>query len=174
MKKLLFPVVALLIVVSCSPKNENALGRNPANEELVKNFMKAYSKGDTISLDKFFADNFRAHGPGLSDSTDKAGFIMETKKYWRDEWQSTEFDRIAILSSTFKDGRVPGDWVFDWGFVTITYKNGAPPTKFPWHGVYKIENGKITEGTSYYDRYEIMNQLGLLPVLLSDSSALKK
>ncbi|HEY3429060.1 MAG TPA: hypothetical protein VGK39_00200, partial [Cyclobacteriaceae bacterium] len=87
----------------------------------------------------------------------------------REEWQSTEFDRITMLSMTLKDGKVPGDWVLDWGIVTITYKDDTPPTKFQWHGVYKIENGKIAEGISYFDRYDIMRQIGFRFVLPEDS-----
>lgn len=153
-------MVALLIMVSCVQQNENALIRTPANEELIQNFMNAYTSGDTVSLDKFFADDFKAHGPGLSDSTDKAGFIAQSKKYWREEWKTNEYDRITMHSMSLKDGKVPGDWVLDWGFVTITYKDKVPPIKFQWHGVYKIENGKITESISYYDRYDVMSQVG--------------
>jgi ketosteroid isomerase-like protein len=159
MKRLLAPAMLIAIaigIVSCTP-NENTVQRNPGNEALVQKYFDAVLKGDITTMESLLADNYKEYGPAVKDSINRVTSLAEwTKTY--EGFSSIEYDRYAILSSTVPEGRVKGDWVFDWGRVTANYKNGDQVT-FDGHWVFKIENGKIVQQNNFYNVADILGQL---------------
>ncbi|HEU5292390.1 MAG TPA: nuclear transport factor 2 family protein, partial [Cyclobacteriaceae bacterium] len=122
--------------------------------------LDAIVTGDTSAIDGLLADNFMDYGPGINDSLDRAATIAWYKNNWRNSWKSVNFDRYTMLSVSLKDGKVPGDWVLDWGIVTVKHKDGTPDLKFQWHGVFRMENGKIAQANAFFDQSDILKQIG--------------
>lgn len=170
MKKLLAPAILIAIVIgiaSCT-SNENMVQRNPANEAIVQKYFDAVLKGDLAGMEALLADNYVEYGPAVKDSMDRATSIAEWKKSW-EGFSSIEYDRYAMLSSNVPEGRVKGDWVFDWGRITANYKNGKQVT-FDGHWVFKIENGKIAQQNNFYNVADILGQMNYTFTPPSDST----
>ena len=170
MKRLLAPAILIAIaigIVSCTP-NENTVQRNPDNEAIVQKYFDAVLKGDITTLESLLADNYKEYGPAVSDSMNRETSLNEWKKSW-EQFSTITYDRYAILSSTVPEGRVKGDWVFDWGRVTANYKNGDQ-VKFDGHWVFKIANGKIVQQNNFYNVADILGQLKYTFTPPSDST----
>jgi hypothetical protein len=164
MKKLAFAALAACIVLSCmAPPAET--DRNLENEALQTKYVDAIVNGRVDELGTFLADNYKGYGPAVADSTDKAGEIAGWKAQWDSTYSSISYDRYAILSSTVgAEGRIPGDWVMDWGIVTLNYKSGGAPVKFWFHSVNRYKDGKLDLSRSFYDVNDILKQRGFTQV----------
>lgn len=161
-------LIAIAIsIVSCST-NENTVQRSPDNEALVQKYFDNVLKGDLTAMEGLLADNYKEYGPAVKDSMDRATSIAEWKKSF-EEFSSVEYDRYAILSTTVPEGRVAGDWVFDWGRVTVNYKNGKQ-VKFDGHWVFKVKDGKIIQQNNFYNVADILGQLNYTFTPPSDST----
>ncbi|MEK6783133.1 MAG: hypothetical protein AABY93_15640 [Bacteroidota bacterium] len=122
MKKLVIPtvLVALIGLAACTKPVPVVDTVGDQNKLVVQNYIAALVKGDTSSLDSFLADSFKSYGPAVKDSVTKQEDIAQTKKNWREEWSSVSFDRAATIAFTIPVGeKYPGDWVSDWGQVTV-------------------------------------------------------
>ena len=53
-----------------------------------------------------------------------------------------------------------GDWVSNWAYLTIKYKDGRGPVNVWVNAVYKIENGKIARSRTFYNEADVLRQLG--------------
>jgi hypothetical protein len=119
------------------------------------------SKGDTSAMEAFLADNYRGYGPGLNDSTNRDQEINSWKRSWRNEFQSIEFNRAGTIAFTVPaTGKFPGDWVAEWAFITVTYKDGKKPFQFWWHGVSRLKDGKIEVSRAFYNVNDFFTQQG--------------
>ena len=58
------------------------------------------------------------------------------------------------------DGQNKGDWVLEWGFIKVDYKNGVPSASFAFHGSYRLENDRIVFSVVYYNVADILDQQG--------------
>ena len=54
----------------------------------------------------------------------------------------------------------PGDWVSNWAYLTIKYKDGRGPVNVWVNAFYKIENGKIARSRTIYNEADVLRQLG--------------
>lgn len=170
MKKICFIIISISVfgLTLCTKENENAMVGNPENEALVQKYLNAIVTGDTNAIGGFMSENFVSHGPGINDSANFSSTVAEYKKNWK-AWSSIDFDRYIMLSHTVKEGRLAGDWVMDWARITVHYKNKSTVT-INWHGVYKVENGKIVEEDVFYDVADILRQQGYTFVPPVDST----
>ncbi len=166
MKKLVVPAILLTMIAACTqpappppPPAVDAVGE--ANKTLVQKYTDAVVKGDTLSMASFLADSYKGYGPGLNDSTDRAKNIASWAKSWREEFASIDFDRAGMIAFNVPaDGKFPGDWVAEWAFITVNYKNGNTPFKFWWHGVSRVKDGKIEVSRSFYNVNDFYDQHG--------------
>ena len=161
MKKLVVPAMLLLTVVACNQQPAapvvDTVGEN--NKAIVQKYSDAIVKGDTVGMEAFLADTYKGYGPGLTDSTDRAKEITGWKKSWREEFASIDFDRAGTIAFTVPtDGKYPGDWVAEWAFINVTYKNGTKPFKFWWHGVSRVKDGKIEVSRAFYNQNDYFTQ----------------
>ena len=159
-------VIHLFIIAACTkpappppPAPVDSVGES--NKALVQQYTDAAVKGDTVSMASFLADNYKGFGPGLNDSTDRAKNTASWSKNWREEFASIDFNRAGMIAfSVPADGKFPGDWVAEWAFITVNYKNGNTPFKFWWHGVSRVTNGKIDLSRSFYNVNDFYDQHG--------------
>ena len=161
-------------IVSCSPSNENTIQRKPENEALVKKYLDALTTGDTSAIEGFLADNYKSYGPKIIDSANREKAVAEAKTNWRSHWQSVDYNRYTMLSATLPEGPNAGDWVLDWGMVTIHSKDKTPSFTVQWHGAFRVKDGKITQEVSFFNEADIFRQLGYTFVPPKDSTAATK
>lgn len=173
MKRLLMPAVALIILAmaSCSkPTPATDSVQTPAydslgesNKALVKKLINAVCTADTTSMGDFLADDYMQHGPAIKDSLNKEQDLNAWKKNWREQYRSIKYDQAAGLAYTVTpemNARVAGDWVMEWGTISVAYKNGMLPVKFNIHLTMRITNGKVDREYVYYNVADILAQQG--------------
>ena len=160
MKKSILALILAIIVAACMAPPTNNGGRNMDNEAIIVKYTDALINGRVDEMATYLADSYKVYGPALGDSTDKAAEINGWRRNWDSLYTSINYDRYAILSHHVDSGRVAGDWVFDWGVVTLNYKAGKTPVTFWWHGVHAVKDGKITLSRGFYDVNDILVQRG--------------
>ncbi len=167
MKKLVIPAILLAIVVACTKPEPppppapvvDTVGEN--NKALISQYIDAIVKGDTSAIGNFLADSYKGYGPGLTDSTDRAKEITEWGSNWKNDFASIDFNRAGMIAFTVPaEGKFPGDWVSDWGLITVTYKNGLKPFSFWWNGVYRVKDGKIEVSRIFWNVNDFFIQQG--------------
>ena len=174
-QKTLVALFAIAIgIISCSPSNENTVQRSPENEAVVKKYLDAVITGDTSAIEGFLADNYMSYGPKIIDSADRAKVVADYKTNWRTNWSSVEYSRYTMLSANIPDGPAPGDWVLDWGRVTVNSKNNSPSFTVDLHIAFRMKDGKVVQEVSFFNEADIFRQMGFTFVPPADSTAKSK
>jgi hypothetical protein len=161
MKKLLIPAIAIMILAlaSCTPPPPAVDTVGEANKEVVKKYMDALIAGNVSGAAEFLADDYMGRGPALKDSVNRQQFIDNWTKNW-EQFSAMKYDETAVLPTTVKEGRNAGDWVLNWGTISVDYKDGRPSVKFLIQLTTRVANGKITFTIAYYDVADILTQQG--------------
>ena len=171
MRKLLIPAVALTIfaMASCTKPTPDPVQApavdsvGEANKALVKNFLNAVFTGDTASVAGYLADDYMQHGPAMRDSLTKEQEVSVWKKNWKEQYRSITYRQAAVLAHNVKpesNSPLTGDWVMEWGNISVEYKNGLPPISFNLHLTMHITNGKVDREYVYYNVADILTQQG--------------
>lgn len=140
----------------------------PANKQseenlaLVNKFLTAVEGLDTAAMSAVLADNYKGYGPSIGDSLGKSE-ILENWKYNFDHYYaSIKYNRYQDIASdiTENNNAEPGEWVSNWAYCSIKYKDGRGPIYIWVNSVYKIENGKILKSRVFYNEADWLRQLG--------------
>ncbi len=164
MKQLILLVALSANLLSCtSPADKTS------NESLTiaKKYMEAVETNNTAAMDSLLADNYMGYGPSVGDSTNKADALKNWKDNTENLYESIKYTRYQNIAVTVKEGEEAeaGDWVSNWAYLTIKYKDGRGPVNVWVNAVYKIENGKIVRSRTFYNEADVLRQLGYVNVL---------
>lgn len=157
MKQLLSLIAISIGLFSC-----NAGGRNTekANLELAKKFMEAVEGKNVAGMDSLLSANYVGYGPSVSDSVNKEQ-ALETWKFSAENlYESYQYTRHKELAVTVTEGAGQGDWVLNWAYLTIKYKDGRGPINLWVNAIYRVEDGKIVESRTFYNEADALRQLG--------------
>ena len=129
---------------------------------VAKKYMEAVETGNVAEMDSLLADNYMGYGPSVGDSVNKADAMANWKHITANLYESVKYTRHENLAVTVKEGGQtdPGDWVTNWAYLTIKYKDGRGPVNVWVNSTYKIENGKIARSRSFYNEADVLRQLG--------------
>ena len=58
-----------------------------------------------------------------------------------------------------ENAALAGNWVMEWGTISGNWNDGTT-AEFWWHGVFRIEDGKIVWMRAFYDTGDILTQRG--------------
>ena len=159
MKQLILLIVISISFFSCTSsadknKNENLL--------IAKKYMEAVETNNTAILDSLLADNYIGYGPSVGDSINKADAIEIWKYNAANLYESMKYTRYQNIAVTVGEGEQAeaGDWVANWAYLTIKYKDGRGPVNIWVNATYKIEGGKIVRSRTFYNEADAMRQLG--------------
>ncbi len=152
-------IVVLFGLMGCYTHEKNG-HTNLVNEAMAMKYFEAAIKPDFETMEEFLSEDFKQLGPAVKDSVDRAAHIANWHKSWEEEFNSITYDRFGILSTTVAEGRVAGDWVLDWGKLTINYKNGRPSFTVWFHAALRVKDGKINRQRNFYDTGDVMSQQG--------------
>ena len=159
MKQVILIFAFGLFLFSCSSSGDSKKTENLA---IAERYVKAVETNNTGAMDSLLAENYMGYGPSVGDSTNKADALANWKFNAENLYESIEYTRhqsIAV-SVTEGDPGALGDWVTNWAYLTIKYKDGRGPVHVWVNAAYKIEDGKIVRSRTFYNEADVLRQLG--------------
>lgn len=159
MKQLILLAAIIVSLFSCTSSADKKESESLA---IAKRYMEAVETNNVAIMDSLLADNYMGYGPSVGDSTNKTDAIENWKYNAANLYESIKYTRhqnIAV-TTTEKDEADPGDWVSNWAYLTIKYKNGRGTVNAWVNAIYKIENGKIVRSRTFYNEADVLRQLG--------------
>ncbi len=157
MKKLIFLTALIISLLSCSSPDAK---KESANLAVAQKYMEAVENMDAVTMDSLLADNYVGYGPSVGDSVNKEVAVWNFKYNSENLYESFEYTRHKEIAVTVKEGDALGDWVLNWAYLTIKYKDGRGPINLWVNVVYRIENGKIVHSRTFYNEADALRQLG--------------
>jgi hypothetical protein len=152
-------IVLALISLSLFACTSTADKKEKANLAIAQKYMQAVETKNGALMDSLLADNYIGYGPSVSDSTNKEEALLSWKSNTENLYESIEYTHHQEIATTVKEGRAKGDWVLNWAFLTIRYKDGRGPVNLWVNVVYVIENGKIRLSRTFYNEADVLRQL---------------
>ena len=154
-------------VVTSSPDSTSTADKTSAadktkeeNVAVVNKYLSAIENHDTVTMASLMADNYKGYGPSIGDSAGKQE-NLENWKYNLDHYFATiKYNQYQNFASTTESGAHPGEWVSNWAYCDIKYKDGRGPIHIWVNSIYKIENGKIARSRVFYNEADWLRQLG--------------
>jgi hypothetical protein len=164
MKHLMLFAAISISLFSCTADADK---KERASLAIANKYMEAVETNNPAIMDSLLADNYMGYGPSVGDSTNKKDAINNWKNNSANLYESIKYTRHQNIAVTVKDGEQAeaGDWVSNWAYLTIKYKDGRGPVNVWVNAVYKIENGKIARSRTFYNEADVMRQLGYETVL---------
>jgi len=157
MKQIIILVIAGICLAACTSPAEK---KEKENLAVARKYMKAVETKNISVIDSLLADNYMGYGPSIGDSINKEGAVLNTKFLMDNLYETFEYTRHKEVAVTVKEGEAAGDWVLNWAYLTIKYKDGKGPVNLWVNIVYRIENGKIMHSRTFYNEADVMRQLG--------------
>jgi len=153
----------LLLVITISLFSCTSTDKPNENESLAvaKKYMEAVEANNSAVMDSLLADNYTGYGPSVSDSVNKKEALESWKYSMTNLYESIQYTRYQNIAVNVKEGEQAeaGDWVSNWAYLTIKYKDGRGPVNLWVNAVYKIENGKIVRSRTFYNEADVLRQL---------------
>ena len=164
MKHLILLTAISISLFSCTADADKKESESLA---IANKYMEAVETNNPAIMDSLLADNYMGYGPSVGDSTNKSDAINNWKANAANLYESIKYTRHQNIAVTVKDGEQAeaGDWVSNWAYLTIKYKDGRGPVNVWVNAVYKIENGKIARSRTFYNEADVLRQLGYETVL---------
>jgi hypothetical protein len=159
MKQLILFAAIITSLFSCTSPADKTKTENLA---LAKKFLLAVEARDVTTMGSLLAVNYKGFGPSDGDSVNKTE-ALENFKYNGDNlYESIKYSRFQNIAVHVNPGEeaLEGDWVSNWAYLTIKYKDGRGPVHAWVNAVYKIENGKIVMSRTFYNEADVLRQLG--------------
>lgn len=152
---LMFITISLFSCTSADKTNENE------SLAIAKKYMEAVETDSLALMDSLLADNYMGYGPSVGDSVNKKEALESWKYNTANLYESIRYTRYQNIAVTVKEGEQadPGNWVSNWAYLTIKYKDGRGPVNAWVNAVYKIENGKIARSRTFYNEADVLRQL---------------
>jgi len=122
--------------------------------------MEAVQNKDVATMDSLLADNYIGYGPSVGDSINKTGALENFKVNAEYLYESFEYTRHKELAVSVPEGETKGDWILNWAYLTIKFKDGRGPVNLWVNAVYRVEDGKIVHSRTFYNEADALRQLG--------------
>lgn len=159
MKRLILSIAISVCLISCSSSGGS---KERESLEIAKKYMEAVEGKNAAAMDSLLADDYVGYGPSVGDSVTKKEAIANWKDNAENLYESIKYTRHQNMAVTVKEGEQAdaGDWVSNWAYLTIKYKDGRGPVNVWVNATYKIENGKIARSRTFYNEADVLRQLG--------------
>ena len=156
MKQLILVATICISLFACKSSADK---KERDNLAIAKKYLVAVETKNVQLMDSLLADNYIGYGPSVGDSINKEEALSSWKYNSENLYESIEYTRHQDLAVTVKEGRAKGDWVLNWAYLTIKYKDGRGPVNIWVNVVYVIENGKIILSRTFYNEADVLRQL---------------
>lgn len=161
MKQVIISVLVILAINAC---NQSAAPEKTNDESLavVKKYMQAVETNNISIMDSLLDESYQGYGPSVGDSVTKAEAIQNWKYNTENLYESIKYTRYQNIGLTVKPGEEAeaGDWVSNWAYMTIKYKDGRGPVNAWMNAVYRVKDGKIVHSRTFYNEADVLRQLG--------------
>jgi len=157
MKHLIIFAIIGIFLAACTSSAEK---KEKENLAIARKYMKAVETKNISVIDSLLADNYMGYGPSIGDSINKEGAVLNTKFLMDNLYETFEYTRHKEVAVTVKEGEAMGDWVLNWAYLTIKFKDGRGPVHVWVNIAYMIENGKIVYSRTFYNEADVLRQLG--------------
>ena len=157
MKQLILVATISISLFACTSSADK---KEKANLAIAEKYMQAVETKNVALMDSLLAENYIGYGPSVGDSVNKEEAIMNWKDNTENLYESFEYTRHKEIAVTVKEGEVKGDWVLNWAYLTLKFKDGRGPVHVWVNIVYMIENGKIVYSRTFYNEADVLRQLG--------------
>ena len=157
MKQIIILITIFSSLVSCAVDTSDKEEKHLA---IAKKYMDAVEKKNITMMDSLLADNYMGFGPSVADSVNKKEALDLFKRNVETLYESFQYTRHKNLAVTVNTGETKGDWVLNWAYLTIKYKDGRGPVNLWVNAVYRIEDGKIVHSRTFYNEADVLRQLG--------------
>ncbi len=148
--------------ISTADKTPSVQKQSEENLALVNKYFAAIENLDTAAMSSLLADDYNGYGPSIGDSAGKRE-ILENWKYNFDHYfASIKYERYQNVATTVgaNEQAEPGEWVSNWAYCSVKYKDGRGPIHIWINSALKIENGKIVKNRVFYNEADWLRQLG--------------
>lgn len=132
--------------------------RADANLELVASFVDAFKTGEVEKWWDLCSEDFVTYGPGFDDESTLEEYI-EIMSGFYDAIDSMRSETTVITPFSIDEGDLAGDYVLWWGTNSAYYIEAGKSVSIRLHTVYKIEEGRITWNSDYWDTGDLQRQL---------------
>lgn len=112
----------------------------PSNEQIVRDFIHAWSRLDATELSDYFTEDGVYHNMPLAPVAGRAQLRAFIAAFVKD-WTATEWDILNVVAA--------GDIVIAERLDRT--QAGAKEIRLPCCGVFQLENGKIKVWRDYFD-----------------------
>ena len=153
-------VTLIAIGISLASCNSGKGDKESANLAIAKKYMEAVESKNVAVMDSLLSEKYVGYGPSVGDSVNKQAAIATFKENAENLYESFQYTRHKELAITVDTGEVKGDWVLNWAYLTIKYKDGRGPINLWVNAVYRIEDGKIVHSRTFYNEADALRQLG--------------
>jgi len=156
MKKIIFPLLLLMLMIACSTTDQNL----EKNKILVEKYVTAVENMDTATMESLLADNYEGFGPSVNDKIDKEGAIKSWKENIENLYKNIHYSKSRVIAVNVPDGENKGEWVSNWAELKIVYKKDKKEVNIWANTIYQIENNKIVKSYTFYNEADVLEQLG--------------
>lgn len=141
------------------PRYKDMVVENPTAEadmQVVGDYINAIVSGDLAKAKSLMSDKFILYGPGAADSSNAQKELAS----WTENYKTQSNRKVNFITQTFKAvaGNLQGNWVSLWGTYTCTME--GKNVTLPFQSTSRVENGRITRVSIYYDNLNLFMQLG--------------
>ena len=158
-KQTIVIISALSALQACSV-SELETETETKNMLIAKKYMQAVEGKNVAMMDSLLAEDYKGYGPSVGDSVNKQEALDLFKRNAETLYESFQYTRHKDLAVTVKEGETKGDWVLNWAYLTIKYKDGRGPVNLWVNAVYRIEGDKIVHSRTFYNEADVLRQLG--------------
>src|SRR5215217_7614842 len=157
MKKIIGLIAISISLFSCS---SNISNKEKEHLAIAEKFMHAVESKNVAVMDSLLSENYIGRGPSVGDSVNKKEAMAAFASNAENLYETFHYTRHKELAVTVKEGEEAGDWVLNWAYLTIKYKDGRGPINLWVNAVYRIEDGKIADSRTFYNEADALRQLG--------------
>ena len=156
MKKLIYVLLALPLLISCSQGNRYA----ESKVKLIETYFQAVENLDYETMASLLDENYKGFGPSYGDSINREQAVVNWKNASESIYESIKYNRSRNASVTILEGENEGDWVSNWAELTIRYQWTDIPVTLWANSIYQIKDVKIIKSYTFYNEADAYRQLG--------------
>ena len=161
MRTIAFIATALLLMVSCTQQADTGAAEKDElakqNIEVVKKFLTALEEENVDAAMELLSEECINHGPilGKYDTLSR-----EDLQAWVNNVDSLDYGVVKIMHESIKEGDLAGDWVLLWCHNSWYSVKAEKKIELMSHTPMRIEDGKIAYMASYWNQWDLYQQLG--------------
>lgn len=156
MKKIVFILLLLIAMISCTSTDKKA----ESNTALIEKYVQAVEDLDFTAMDSILDENYVGLGPSMNDSIGKKQAVASWKNNVENLYESITYNQSKNIAVIISTGENKGEWVSNWAEMHIVYKNNKKSITVMANTIYQIKNNKIIKSLTFYNEADALEQLG--------------